>query len=117
MNVSTAVAVAEDTRTSPSNHHHDIHALPPAFIQKAHWHYSSVKKAALDLDEDVVDFRRGLTAQQRNVLKPLDNIPSTVVADACKVYKQSYFGQQDDVRLEENAGEVTIYEHAEFPGT
>jgi hypothetical protein len=111
MNLSTATAqVAPD---SGSAHHHDTHALPPAFIQKAHWHYASVKKAELDLDEDVIDFRRGLTAQQKNALRLISNMSAPQVEKACRAYKEDYLGSEEDVQGVE---EVRIFEHTDFPG-
>lgn len=103
-----------DATPNGSHHHHDTHALPPAFIQKAHWHYSSVKRAALDLDEDVIDFRRGLTVKQKNDLKHVDSMPGTKIGTACQAYKDTCLGSVEDVRGVEG---VPIYEHNDFPGT
>ena len=115
MNVATAAAATTPIPNGSSNevHHHDTHALPPAFIQKAHWHYSSVKKAVLDLDEDVIDFRRGLTAQQKNALKHVDTLSASTIQSACENYKEALLGSTDEV---EGIEDVKIYEHTDFPG-
>ena len=102
-----------DAATNGSHHHHDTHALPPAFIQKAHWHYSSVKKAALDLDEDVIDFRRGLTIKQKEELKHVDTMPAARIATACQAYKDAYLDSTEGIQGVED---VPIYEHNDFPG-
>ena len=111
MNGSTATA--EAACTAEDAHHHDTHAVPPAFIQKAHWHYSSVKKAELDLDEDVIDFRRGLTAKQKNALRQAGVMPMSKIGEACRAYKEAYLGSKEDVQ---NVQDVPMYEHTEFPG-
>jgi len=113
MNLGTAAA--ENVSRSPqTNHHHDTHALPPAFIQKAHWHYTSVKRATLDADEDVIDFRRGLTAQQIQALKPIGTVAASRINEACQAYKDAYLGSVHDVH---DIKDVTIFEHHHFPGT
>lgn len=113
MDISTSAPTVETAPHSDVAHHHDTHAVPPAFIHKAHWHYSSVKKSALDLDEDVIDFRRGLTTQQKNALKPVGNMSASTINTACRAYKQAYLGSTEDVQ---DVGDVTIYEHSDFPG-
>jgi alkylated DNA repair protein alkB family protein 1 len=111
MELSTATSNA--TAPEANGHHHDTHAVPPAFIQKAHWHYSSVKKAVLDLDEDVIDFRRGLTAHQKDVLKPVNTLPASAIEAACMAYKKAYLGSTEEIQ---DIEDVTVYEHIEFPG-
>jgi hypothetical protein len=113
MNISTATAEGGVNPDTSSHHHHDTHALPPEFIQKAHWHYASVKKAELDLDEKVIDFRRGLTAQQKSALRHVGTMSATQVGKACRAYKEGYLGSAVDI---ENVQDVTIYEHTDFPG-
>jgi hypothetical protein len=113
MELSTAAAAVETVPSPNGSHHHDTHAIPPTFIQKVHWHYSSVKRIALDLDEDVIDFRRGLTAGQKEVLKPVGSLHASAVEAACTSYKKAYLGSNEDVQGLED---VRIYEHAEFPG-
>jgi hypothetical protein len=110
MELSTAANAAAGDN---DDHHHDTHAMPPAFIQKAHWHYSSVKETTLDLDEHVIDFRRGLTIHQKSVLQPVGSLLASTVEAACTAYKKAYLGSTEAVQGLED---VTIYEHSEFPG-
>ncbi|KIW08760.1 uncharacterized protein PV09_00698 [Verruconis gallopava] len=107
---SSSVALVEQ---SGDAHHHDRHAIPPMFIQKAHWHYSTVKKAALDLDEDVVDFRRGLTLKQKNDLKIVGSLSAKRLETVCSQYIQARVGTSEAM---EGLEDVTIYEHNDFPG-
>jgi hypothetical protein len=113
MNISTAAAIAETTSNLDSNHHHDTHAMPPEFIQKVHWHYSAVKKATLDFDEDVIDFRGGLTVKQKQDLQPVETMSTTQIQTACDAYKKAYIESSDPV---DDVSNVTVYEHKEFPG-
>lgn len=115
MNMGTATTEAASDPATPSNgaHHHEIHALPPAFIQKAHWHYTSVKKASLDLDENVIDFRRGLTPQQKHELTSVGIISASTIASACQGYKQARLDSNQPV---DGVQDATIYEHKTFPG-
>lgn len=111
---SQAAAVAQDPAPDANNnHHHDIHGIPPQFLQAKHWHYSSVKKSVLDLDEDVIDFRRGLSPHQKQILQEKDILPASTVQAACEAYKNAYLRSDETVQGVED---VRIYEHTEFPG-
>lgn len=123
MDFSTATATAPEPEGADEpgqhhdHHHHNTHALPPKFIQKRHWHYQQIKRSALDQDEDVIDFARGLSELQKSILKPVETVSKLTVRAASAAYRTAYFGDErvDEV-LDGGGGDVTVYGHEEFPG-
>lgn len=97
--------------------HHDTHALPPVFIQKTHWHYQSVKRTDLDNDPEVIDFTRGLSEKQQEILKPVGTVQAATIEAASIAYRNAASGDEHDTSsLGEEVEDVIVYEHAEFPG-
>ncbi|KAF2745985.1 hypothetical protein M011DRAFT_527167 [Sporormia fimetaria CBS 119925] len=106
MDVSTATAVQEST-----SHHHDTHALPPAFIQKEHWRYNVMKKADLDIDPNVFNLRKydQFTEDQAKKWSEVGTIPAEQIETACEAYSNGR-------PLSSPPKEAIIYEHTDFPG-
>ncbi|KAF2396642.1 hypothetical protein EJ06DRAFT_559759 [Trichodelitschia bisporula] len=98
-------------------HHHDTHALPPKHIQNAYAHYNKVKRAALDADPRVLDFNRGLTAEQTAALRPAFTIPADTLRDACIAFREEVGGEVEDGEDGlQGLSDALVYEHREFPG-
>lgn len=91
-------------------HHHDTHAIPPKFVQLAYLHYNKIKIADLNCDENVIDFRRGLTKEQAAVVKVIGTISGLAIQKACSIYDGGMDSGQTTIK------DVQIYEHQDFPG-
>lgn len=99
------------------DHHHDTHATPPRFIQEQYWHYNKVKISDLENDESVVDWNKGLSEEQAKVLKPVSTISKSAIENACITFRNAALGTEgDESPLETEIEDVTVYEHADFPG-
>jgi alkylated DNA repair protein alkB family protein 1 len=96
--------------------HHDTHATPPLFIQEAYWRYNKIKPSDVDGDLSVIDFGRGLSAQQKLVMKPVSTIASSVIEQACKAFRNAALKINRDDPLRTPVQDVTIFEHQHFPG-
>lgn len=96
---------------------YDTHAIPPQAICNVYKKYQKMSDTFVDQDLDVVDFRRGLTASQKERIFPADVVPSELIQEARLALK--YSGQDVGGKGVE-AGEIleacTIYEHKDFPG-
>jgi len=96
--------------------HHEIHALPPRFIQETYWRYNKIKTVDLEADQTVIDFGRGLTDQQRCVLKPVKTLSAARIQAACKAFRNAALGMESDDPLRTKSQDVAVYEHEHFPG-
>lgn len=106
----------------------DTHALPPDNICTAYWKYNKIKPLDLDADPDVVDFARGLSAQQSKKIKPAKVISASTIRKAGLDFKR--YGRQIDGEkqfeneveneekgaMETEVEECVVYEHDDFPG-
>lgn len=101
---------AIQTGEQAARHHHDTHAIPPKFVQLAYLHYNKIKIPDLNADDNVIDFRRGLTEEQSLVVKPIGTISGLAIRRACSIYDG---GQEPDENMIQD---VQIYEHQDFPG-
>ncbi|KAH4116023.1 hypothetical protein HBI70_168250 [Parastagonospora nodorum] len=91
--------------------HHDTHATPPEFIQKAHWRYQSMRRADLESDPNVFDLskRQNFTEEQKDIWRPAGIIPASRIQAAC----EAYAGGQP---LSAQHHDAPIFEHRDFPG-
>ncbi|KAG2164233.1 hypothetical protein JADG_003972 [Aureobasidium aubasidani] len=106
-----------DFSADDKDHHHDTHAIPPKFIQEQYWHYNKVKISDLENDESVVDWNKGLSEEQAKVLKPVSTISKSAIENACITFRNAALGTEgDESPLETEIEDVTVYEHADFPG-
>lgn len=73
--------------------------------------------AEVTTDLAVVDFKRGLTEAQKEVIVPVDTISAEIITEAQRVFRES--GENlcisFDTGVEVEA--CTVYEHTSFPGT
>ncbi|PQE14641.1 hypothetical protein CJF31_00007710 [Rutstroemia sp. NJR-2017a BVV2] len=92
-------------------HGHDTHALPPQAICDAYKKYQRMSDADVNTDLEIVDFNRGLSPEQKEKLHPVGVVPSELIAQAQREFKNST--SEDDSSLPEPC---TIYEHSGFPG-
>ncbi|CAG8957694.1 hypothetical protein HYFRA_00000029 [Hymenoscyphus fraxineus] len=96
--------------------HHDTHALPPHAICDLYFHYQKMSDSDVSNDVSIVDFKRGLTDTQKEVIVPVNTISAEVIGEAQRVFRES--GKDlcvsGDMGVEVEA--CTIYEHTSFPG-
>lgn len=91
--------------------------MPPQFIQEQYWHYNKVKISDLEKDESVVNWDKGLTEEQANVLRPVSTISRSAIEKACIAFRNAALGTEgDESPLGTEIEDVTVYEHTDFPG-
>ncbi|KAF1346865.1 hypothetical protein BDV97DRAFT_228078 [Delphinella strobiligena] len=117
--------ITADTEARPGNGRpaRDPHALPPDHICEAYWKYNKIKPSDLDVDPEVVDFSRGLSAAQQRKIHAVKTISSETIAAASRAFK--FHGQgidgpvgegEEAQELNEEPKACTVYEHDDFPG-
>jgi len=94
----------------------DTHATPPQFIQEAYWHYNRIKLDDLKRDESVIDFGRGLSDEQKELLIPVRTILASTIESTCKAFRDKVLGVEGKEPLQSEIQDVVVYEHAKFPG-
>lgn len=67
--------------------------------------------AGVNTDLEIVDFKRGLSLEQKEKLQPVGVVPSELIDQAQREFRNS--SSEDDSDLPEPC---TIYEHSGFPG-
>lgn len=72
----------------------------------------------LDQDLEIVDFRRGLTDDQKEKLVPVGVVSSSNIAAAQQVFMESDLDGQGAKGMPASMPEAcTVYEHKEFDGS
>ncbi|CAC9886588.1 unnamed protein product [Aureobasidium pullulans] len=90
---------------------------PRVMNAEQYWHYNKVKISDLENDESVVDWNKGLSEEQAKVLKPVSTISRSAIENACITFRNAALGTEgDESPLETEIEDVTVYEHADFPG-
>lgn len=92
--------------------------MPPQAICDLYKKYQRLDDASVDGDLEVVDFRRGLTSEQKERITPVGSVSSEVIGKAQKGFKASHqaipvTSQEPDSTPES----CTIYEHKDFDGS
>ena len=65
----------------------------------------------------MVDFSRGLTAEQEKVFLPVGTVPAQKIESACIAFRNHALKTEGDTdRLQTAVEDATVYEHQEFPG-
>ncbi|KAG9231352.1 hypothetical protein BJ875DRAFT_122793 [Amylocarpus encephaloides] len=100
-----------------STKHHDTHALPPHAICDMFFKYQKMTDDAVDEDLDIVDFRRGLTDEQKERIVPVAMIPCELIQEAQEAFKEmTETGPVIDDASGQKPEACTVYEHQGFPG-
>lgn len=109
-NVNTDSSPALGRQQQTSSHEHDIHALPPQYIHDVYKKYQRMTNSEVDCDPEVVDFTRGLNAEQATKVKIVESIAAGTRA---KTF-ETFLGDQEQSDTEYHS--CAVYEHIEFPG-
>jgi hypothetical protein len=74
--------------------------------------------ASVDGDMDVVDFRRGLTAEQQERIVPVDKVSSETIAAARKAFMETSSCRElgKFPEIDKLPPSCTVYEHKDFDG-
>lgn len=65
----------------------------------------------------MVDWDKGLSEEQANVIKPVSKISKAAIEKACIAFRNAALGTEEDQSpLESEIEDVTVYEHTDFPG-
>jgi len=65
----------------------------------------------------VVNWDKGLSEEQAKVIRPVSTISKTAIEKACIAFRNAALGTDgDESPLETEIEDVTVYEHADFPG-
>lgn len=79
-----------------------------------------MEDAELDLDLEIIDFKRGLSEVQREKLVPVGTVSSSTIAAAQEKFRNYGSQQVDGVNKQSRTGavveECTVYEHKDFDG-
>lgn len=71
----------------------------------------------LENDQEVVDFSRGLTAEQEKVFIPVGKVSAQKIEDACIAFRNHALKTDgDQTGLKTTVTDAIVYEHQEFPG-
>ncbi|KAI8931949.1 hypothetical protein NX059_010850 [Plenodomus lindquistii] len=91
--------------------HHDTHATPPEFIQRAHWRYQSMRKAELESDPNIFDLskRDTFTDAHKDLWRPAGVIPASQIEAACQAYAGG-------TPLSTPVEDAQVFENRDFPG-
>jgi alkylated DNA repair protein alkB family protein 1 len=89
--------------------------MPPQAICDLYKKYQKMSNGSVDSDLSVVDFKRGLTEQQKRRILPVDRFESALIQDALIAFKQAN-GFASEERASDGPPACTIYEHKDFPG-
>lgn len=103
------------TMEHSSGRKHDVHAMPPQAICDVYRNYQKLDNGSIETDVHIVDFRRGLTAEQQERIVPVDTVTSEVIVEAEKAFRTAN-GDNRDIE-DAVPPSCTIYEHKDFPGT
>lgn len=89
--------------------------MPPQAICDLYKKYQRAENAAIDADVNVVDFRRGLTPEQKASIVGVGTVSSEVIAEAEKAFRNTPTQLSQDNQYS-TPPPCTIYEHNDFPG-
>ena len=88
----------------------DAHEVAPGLVRQCFKHYQKLSREAIDCDEDILDFRRGLSYSQQQLITQSSEIPVLDVARACL-----FLARRDD-SISETCSAACIYEVKSMPG-
>jgi hypothetical protein len=93
----------------------DIHAMPPQAICDLYKVYQKMNNVSIDEDLNIVDFRRGLTEDQKRRIVPNDTVDAALIKEAGHAFvKVNGLASKEIEELRPKS--CTIYEHKDFPG-
>ncbi len=92
----------------------DTHQRPPESIKSIYKFYQTLKLDDLDVNPDILDFRRGLSLEQKEQCKQVDTMLSETVRDAC--IRFGHPRQDDDDDDYAHFVDTPIFEHGKVPG-
>lgn len=88
----------------------DAYKKPPDHLKKIYKFYQSLNPNALQMDPGIIDFQRGLSAEQSKGCKKLDTVLPRTMEVACLP-----FGHRQ-IRDEDFIADIDILEFPEMPG-
>ncbi|KAE8454598.1 hypothetical protein EG329_000221 [Mollisiaceae sp. DMI_Dod_QoI] len=97
------------------HHGHDTHALPPQAICNLYKKYQKMDDASITKDLEVVDFGRGLTKQQQELIIPVDTVSSELIGAARDKF-MNHWPSYSSAPRDSTPKSCTVYEHKDFPG-
>jgi alkylated DNA repair protein alkB homolog 1 len=89
--------------------------MPPQAICNLYKKYQKMDDESVDEDLSVVDFRRGLTFEQKEKIVPVDIVCSEIISSARKAF-ESCNGDAASLESDHIPEACTIYGHRDFDG-
>lgn len=86
--------------------------MPTDNINQSYWTYNRAKPADIDSDLSVVDFTRGLTATQKEKVRPVKTVSSRIIREACQAFQDA----SKQPHTVDDPQECVVYEHTDLPG-
>ena len=91
--------------------------MPPQPLCNLYKTYQKMDDVSVDSDLNVVDFRRGLTIEQKEKIVPVDSVTSEVITAAHVKFVESSQSTNGKPRnLSTSPDPCTVYEHKDFDG-
>ena len=95
------------TNTKPK----DARQSPPESIRSFYKTYQRISPGALSSEPAILDFSRGISAEQQESLRVVGSISHLDIRDACGNFGSHEHGQFDMLNLD-----VSVYEFIDVPG-
>jgi alkylated DNA repair protein alkB family protein 1 len=76
-----------------------------------------MESAAINTDPEIIDFKRGLTEEQKERIVPVETVPSELMASAAETFRRQRTSSSGEIWEPKSAPPAsTVYEHKDFPG-
>lgn len=88
----------------------DAHQKPPDFLKDVYKKYQKLKGVALEQDEDIIDFKRGLSIKQEDLFKVTEWMSPEATQAVFKAFEDN---NETPLILPDR---IYAYHHLELPG-
>ena len=94
--------------------HLDPHEKPPDHIRNVYKKYQKMKLRDLDKDPDIIDFKRGLSEEQKRNIKVIKEYKPEELASAFRAFEGIQEPTDSQGSLIDSP--ILVYEHSNMPG-
>jgi len=89
----------------------NAHQRPPNFLKDVYKKYQKLKGDALEQDEDIVDFGRGLSEKQEGLFE----VTEWMSTEAAQAVYNAFMGEDEEIPLN-LPDRLYAYHHLDLPG-
>jgi len=97
-----------------SSQHLDPHERPPDHIRNVYKKYQKMKLRDLDKDPDIIDFKRGLSEEQKRHIKVIKEWKPEELTPAFRAFEGIQEPSDSQGSLIDSP--IVVYEHSDMPG-